>query len=160
MANQLQDKPAFRWWVNFVLRKQGRIVNEIKKRHWKMTHEFGIKLPHSVDEALEIDRKTRTAFWADAIKKEMDKIKGMGAVEPISRWTPDQLRANSKPMPGFKEIGLHMAFDIKMDGKFTGKAQIGCGWASHLMRSPSATPMRCCGLARLSEAGLPLCRAQ
>ena len=37
--------------------------------------------------------------------------------------TPEQMR-EEKVKPGFKYVGTHMVFDIKMDGKFTRKARL------------------------------------
>jgi hypothetical protein len=39
-----------------------------------MTHKFGLKLPHSVQEALQIDEEMGTNFWRRAIEKEMKKV--------------------------------------------------------------------------------------
>ena len=58
-----------------------------------------------------------------AIKKEMKKIFEMGAFEKFKGGTPDQVRRQETPLPGFKEIGCHMIFDIEMDGSFTRKAR-------------------------------------
>jgi hypothetical protein len=33
----------------------------VKKKYWWRTHKFGCKFPHSVEEALEIDRHIREA---------------------------------------------------------------------------------------------------
>jgi hypothetical protein len=40
-----------------------------------MAHKFGCKLPHSVEEALEIDRQMGTDHWQRALNKEMSKVK-------------------------------------------------------------------------------------
>ena len=37
--------------------------------------KFGIRLPHSVKEALEIDQATGADFWRKALNKEMSKVK-------------------------------------------------------------------------------------
>ena len=37
--------------------------------------------------------------------------------------TPDQMR-EGKAKPGFKFVGIHMIFNIKMDGNFTRKSII------------------------------------
>ena len=37
-----------------------------------MTHEFGIRLLHSVEEALQINKNSRTDFWWKTINKEID----------------------------------------------------------------------------------------
>jgi hypothetical protein len=55
VANRLVDEPAFAWWVPHVIRKRNRIISKVKNCYWRQTHKYGVKLPHSVDEALEID---------------------------------------------------------------------------------------------------------
>jgi hypothetical protein len=40
-----------------------------------MTHKFGICLPKTVAEALEIDKATDTDFWRKAVNNEMAKVK-------------------------------------------------------------------------------------
>jgi hypothetical protein len=47
----------------------------VKKKYWQMTHKFGCKLPHSVEEAMEIDRQMGTDHWQRALNKEMSKVK-------------------------------------------------------------------------------------
>jgi hypothetical protein len=37
----------------------------------KRTHKFGIELPKTIKEALELDKKNGNTFWADNIAKEM-----------------------------------------------------------------------------------------
>ena len=48
-----------------------------------MTHKFGIKLPHSVKEALEIDQATGTDFWRKALNKEMSKVKVKASLQKM-----------------------------------------------------------------------------
>ena len=45
------------------------------------------------------------------------------AFEKMEGVTEDQMRTG-KVKPGYKYVGTHMVFDIKMDGKFTGKARL------------------------------------
>ena len=54
----------------------------------------------------------------------MKKINGMNAFERWDKASPEDLRKNPKLLPTFKEIGVHMVFDIKLDGKFTRKARL------------------------------------
>jgi hypothetical protein len=82
VANRLVEEPAFKWWVPHVIHRRSRIISKVKSQYWKMTHKFGIRLPKTVEEALEIDRTTNTDFWRKAINKEMAKVK-------ISRATHD-----------------------------------------------------------------------
>lgn len=103
MANQIADKPAFNWWVHTVLRKRNRIVAKVK-RYRRMTHNFGIHLPKTVEDALTIDEETGTDFWHKALGNEMAKVKvvWMTAYHGI---TPQQARTG-------KEASI---FDVKMD---------------------------------------------
>ena len=75
VANRIAEEPAFKWWVSNTLRKRNRIISKVKKKYWRMMHKFGCKLPHSVEEALEIDRQTGTDHWQRALNKEMSKVK-------------------------------------------------------------------------------------
>ena len=72
--NKLASEAAFAWWVLHVLKKHDRIIKKVKSRYWKRTHKFGIEVPHSVEEALAIDKKTGTDFWMKAIEKEMKNV--------------------------------------------------------------------------------------
>ena len=38
------------------------MINKVNTKYWKRTHKYGIKLPHSVEEALKIDRKDVRAY--------------------------------------------------------------------------------------------------
>jgi hypothetical protein len=89
-------------------------------KYWWMTHKFGCKLPHSVEEALEVDWQKGTDHWHRALNKEMSKVKvAWNAHDDI---TPNDIRSGKvKDMIGFQEIGCHIVFDIKMD--FTRKAR-------------------------------------
>ncbi len=69
--NNLQNEPAFKWWVKPTIRRKKRILKATKTRYAKRIHKFGIKVPQTVEEALQIDVDTKTTFWRDAIKKEM-----------------------------------------------------------------------------------------
>jgi hypothetical protein len=81
----------------------------------KCTHKFGIELPKTVEEALEIDRKTCTTYWYDAIQKEMcNNAIAFEFLEP----------GESIPI-SYTKVTLHMVFDIKID--FTRKARLVAG---------------------------------
>jgi hypothetical protein len=75
VANHLVAEPAFKWWVPHVIKRRNQIVSKVKSRYWKTTHKFGIRLPRTMEETLEIDRTTNTDLWHKAINKEMTKVK-------------------------------------------------------------------------------------
>ena len=108
--------------------RQDHIKDQIK--HWRTTHKFGIQLPKTAAEALQIDKEMDTDFWWKAIEKELRKVK-------IALEVRDDLDLNEvckgKQFVGFTEIACHMVFDVKMD--FTRKARFVPG--SHLTDDPT-----------------------
>jgi hypothetical protein len=107
-SNGISHELAFRWWVPYVLRQRARNIGKVaksKKKHWSRTHKYGIELPKDVGHALEIDKRTNTSFWRDAIDKEMKNI------IPAFQFTDNDV------IPvGHKFITCHIIFDIKMVG--------------------------------------------
>ena len=113
VANKIDHEPAFAWWVKTVLKKRDRIVAKNKStRYWRKSHKFGIELPKTVKEALDLDKKNKNNLWARAIEKEYKNA----AVAFSETTDPD------KELVGYKEIKIHFVFDIKMD--FTRKARL------------------------------------
>ena len=116
VANRIQEEPGFKWWVSETLRVRNRIIAKVKNRYWKTSHKFGVRLPHSVQEALQIDKETGTDFWWRAIQKELNKV--MIAFEFDEGVTPQQIRngsAGKAAYVGFQEINCHMIFDVKIN---------------------------------------------
>ena len=132
VANRIQEEPAFKWWVSETLRTRNRIIAKVKSRYWKTSHKYGVRLPHSVQEALQIDKETGTDFWWKAIQKEMKKV--MIAFEFDDGLTPDQVRQNKATYVAFQEIKCHMIFDVKMD--LTRKARFVAG--GHMTEAPAS----------------------
>jgi hypothetical protein len=64
-----------------------------------------------VKHVIEIDRKNKNTFWADALKKEMGNV--CVAFEILGQ--------NAKAPPGWFKASGHIVFDVKMD--FTRKAR-------------------------------------
>jgi hypothetical protein len=123
LANCIQEEPDFKWWVSAALRARNRISAKVKSQYWKTSHKFGVRLPHSVQEALEIDKETNTDFWWQAIQKELKKV--MIALEHDETLTPNQVRNNKSVYVGSQEITCHIIFDVKMD--LTRKARFVAG---------------------------------
>jgi uridine kinase len=42
VGKDIQDKPAFLWWVPHVLKKRHRIISSVMKHYLKRNHKFGI----------------------------------------------------------------------------------------------------------------------
>jgi hypothetical protein len=63
--------PAFVWWAPHYLATTHRIGSATKARYKKVNQKFGVAIPKTVEEALQIDADTSTTYWTDAIEKEM-----------------------------------------------------------------------------------------
>ena len=131
IASQIDDEPAFAWWVPYTIKKRNRIINKAKTKYWRTTHKYGVRVPTSVEEALQIDRETGTDYWEKAINKEMKKAKV--AYSEVNECTPEDVRSGNVPsLNGFQEISCHIIFDVKMD--FTRKARFVAG--GHTTETP------------------------
>jgi hypothetical protein len=128
------EEPAFKWWAPHVLlHRRNQIISKVKPQYWKMTHKFGVYLPKTVEEALEIDKATNMDLWRKAVNKEMAKVKIAGKTH--DGFTPQQAREGEVPdLFGFEEIGCHIVFDVKMD--FTRKVCFVAG--GHTITAPSS----------------------
>jgi hypothetical protein len=123
----IAGEPAYNWWVGWVIKKRDRIISLVKRRsarYLKRNHKFGIELPKTVEEALEIDRRTNTTFWGDAIKKEMQNV----------RIAFDILEDGSLPPQDYQFVRCHMVFDVKMED-FRRKARLVAG--GHMTKAPA-----------------------
>ncbi len=80
-------------------------------------------MPKSVKEALEIDARTGTTFWREAIEKEMKNVS-----QAFKFNDDDSISV------GYKHITCHMIFDVKMIG-LVRKAQFVVG--GHLTEPPA-----------------------
>ena len=131
VAQQIETEPAFHWWVPQTRNHMQRMINKVKKKYWKTTSKFGIRLPHSVEEALAIDEQTGTDYWRKAIDKELKAVKI--AWEAREDLDIDRVRAR-RQLIGYTEITCHMVFDIKLD--LTRKARLVAG--GHLTDAPTS----------------------
>jgi hypothetical protein len=111
----LLTKPAFAWWAKHVLKRSRRIIQKAKTRYWQWTHKFGVRLPKSVAEALQLDKENGNQLWYEAIQKELRNV--MVAFKFLDE-------GESAPI-GHKKIPCHIIFDVKMD--FTRKARFVAG---------------------------------
>ena len=110
----ITDQPAFAWWISHVNRKRKRIISKTKSKYWTRTHKFGIRLPHTVQEALSIDKENGDTFWWDALCKEMKNV----------RVAFEEYDGNIDDLVGYKKLDCHMIFDIKMGENFRRKARL------------------------------------
>ena len=110
----IADEPAFSWWIPYVLKKRDRIISKVKSKYWTRTHKFGIQLPHSVEEAIAIDKDNGNTLWWDSICKEMKNV----------RIAFEEFDGDVSKLVGYKKLGVHVIFDIKMGENFRRKARL------------------------------------
>lgn len=122
-AKGLDKEPAFAWWVSYVRRKRSNLIHKIKSRAKRSNLKFGVVVPKTAEEALELDRVNGNHLWAEAIAKEKTNCKI--AFKFLGRDAP--------PPVGYKRITCHMVFDVKFD--LTRKARYVAG--GHLTDEPS-----------------------
>ena len=111
-AKGINKEPAFAWWIPYTLKKRDRIISAVRNKVKQQSHKYGIEIPRSVQHAYEIDRRNGNDYWRRAIEKEMRNV--LVAFEIL-----DDDRTISTQ---FKELGVHMIFDVKMD--MTRKARL------------------------------------
>ena len=74
VANNIDDDPAFNWWVRDAIKRHDKIISKFKAKYWLMTHKFGIRIPKTVEEAYQIDKEAGTDYWTKAIAKKMKNV--------------------------------------------------------------------------------------
>ena len=122
------NKPAFNWWVFFVLKKRERIISLVRKRKTrdlKHNEKFGIALPKNVKESLQINKENGNTLWADVIATYMKNVKVAFKILDDGEMAPR----------GHQFVKCHMIFDIKMED-FSRKASLVAG--GHMKTAPAA----------------------
>ena len=71
VQSRISTKPAFAWWVSYVLKKRNIIIAKVKSKYWIRTHKFGIRVPKSVQEAKRIDEHNGDTLWWESICEEI-----------------------------------------------------------------------------------------
>ena len=125
VANKIGSEPAFDWCVPYTIRRCNQIIASINSRYYKMMHKFGIELPKTIQQALDIDKRTGTTYWYDAIQKEMCNVK-----------VASNILDDGENVPiGYQFVKCHMVFDVKM-GTLQHKVQLVAG--GHMTDPPAS----------------------
>ena len=69
VANNIDLKPSFDWWLSLTLHKRNIILSNLQKKYWRTTHKFWIEVQTSVKQAYNIDDKKGTDFGRKSIDK-------------------------------------------------------------------------------------------
>ena len=113
VANGIQKKPAFAWWIPYTLKKRTAIISKVKSKYWERTHKYGIRVPKNVKEAERIDAENGDTQWRDAIAMEMKN----------NRIGFETFEGNPEELVGYEEISAHLIFDVKLSENFRRKAR-------------------------------------
>ena len=103
IENKISDKPAFAWWVPFIIKKKARIISKIKSKYWLRTHKYGIKIPKSVKEAIQFDSENGNTLWWDALMAEMKNVRPAFEV----------YEGKEKDLVGYQKVDCHIIWEIK-----------------------------------------------
>ena len=60
---------------NKVLKKRDRIISKTASKYWKKMHKYGLRIPHTVKESIEIDKENGEILWWDTILQEMKNVR-------------------------------------------------------------------------------------
>jgi len=126
VANRIDHFPAFAWWVPYTLKKKARIVSKIKSKYWSRTHKYGIRIPKTVKEALEIDEENGNTLWWDALMLEMKNVRPAFEIH----------EGEPKDLVGYQKIRCHVIWDVKLGENFRRKARLVAG--GHTTEAPSS----------------------
>ena len=118
VENGISEKPAFKWWVPFVLKKRDRIISKTKTNsYWTKTHKYGLEIPKNHSDCVRIDNANGDTLWQDAVKKEMKTVRPAFEV----------YEGDIKDLIGYQHIGCHLIFDVKLGENFRRKARFVAG---------------------------------
>ena len=73
VSDKIDYETAFAWWVHYVFKKLERIIAKAKTKYWRNTHKYGVRLPNTAAESLELNRQTGHPLW-----EILRKIGGQG----------------------------------------------------------------------------------
>ena len=113
IENQLDDLPAFQWWIPTVVKKRDRIIAKTKTSYWETTHKYGLEIPKNFQDCVRIDRLNNNTLWQDATKAEMK----------VARPAFEVYDGSTKDLVGYQKIRCHLVYDIKLGENFRRKAR-------------------------------------
>jgi len=80
-----------------------------------MTHKLGVRVPHTIEEASQVNKEMGTDFWEQAVlNKEMShaKVAGKSHKENV----PEEVGAGkTEKLVRFQEIKCHVVFDVEAE---------------------------------------------
>jgi hypothetical protein len=93
------------WWGPHVLKKRRRSIADVTERYHKRTHKFGIEVPKSWDDCVNLVKESENTLWQDAVRNDMKKDRILFKI----------LNGDKSVPPTYQEIRCHIIFDVKME---------------------------------------------
>ena len=118
VKHDLQEEPVFAWCIPYVLKKRDRILKKVKLKYWTRTHQYGLLIPKSIKDAIEIDEVNGNTLWMDSIKMEVKNV----------RVAFEDFDGDTSPLVDYTQITGHLVFDLNFGDDFRRKARVLCGY--------------------------------
>ena len=109
--HHLTKKPGWEWITPYLPKEEElqQMVNRLAASKREGPHyKFGVRVPNSVKEALELDKENGNTLWFEAIETELKQICDYDTLHVVE---------NDITLPGYKGIPYHIIFDMKFDGR-------------------------------------------
>ena len=127
VANDIQDEPAFAWWIPYTIKKRKTIISKMKSsKHWEKTHKYGVRIPRNMKEAFQIDSENGNTLWTDAVELEMKN----------NRTAFEEYDGQVEDLVAYEQISGHLIFDVKLSENFRRKARFVAD--GHLVETPAS----------------------
>ena len=119
----LENQAGWKWAKRYTKNQKKfirlvKIMKSQKKNGPKF--KFGIQVPRSMREALELDRANGNNFWKDAIDTEISQQLDYDVFKDLPK--------GQKPPRNYTFVPLHMCFDVKFDLRRKARLVAGGNW--------------------------------
>jgi len=118
--------------TDWILLKDLKESYPVKLAHYA-THKYGIRVPRSIKEAIEIDKENGNMLWIDAIKLEMKNV----------RIVFEEYDSEFNLLLGCTQITGHIVLDVKLGENFRRKARYETDASASVMYCTVVSETRC-----------------
>ena len=107
----LTNTSGWKWTKAFLEAESDfdQMVQAYKVSRYMKTFKFGVEVPQSTKQALEIDKRDGNKLWKEAMITEIDQLHAHKTFIVLEEHQPIP--------PGYKRIPYHCIYDVKFDGR-------------------------------------------
>jgi len=121
---KLTEERGWKWTKRYTKNPKNFIrlakIFKAQARNNGPKYKFGIRVPRTVKEAMEIDRAEGNTLWKEAIDKEIGQLLDFDTFEALPK-------GETAPA-GWTRVPLHMCFDAKFDARRKARLVAGGNW--------------------------------